>query len=130
MTKSQYRQYVESEHWQQRRRKFLSASPFCNRCNLPRWLAAIAFDQDLAVHHKNYVNVGAELDGDLEALCRRCHEIETFGRSDLRELWSRPCENCGKLIYDRFHEGACDYCIGLREGVSVAEVEYEMEVQD
>ena len=47
-------------------------------------MSVIAYDQDLHVHHKNYQNIGAELDSDLEVLCRRCHEVETFGESALQ----------------------------------------------
>lgn len=35
------------------------------------------------MHHANYSRVGREEDEDLRALCARCHEIETFGSSQL-----------------------------------------------
>lgn len=83
MTKSEYREYIASEKWQKRRRLFLQTRDECERCGLPHATATIQYDQGLHVHHRNYLRVGAELDEDLEALCRRCHEIETFGFSDL-----------------------------------------------
>lgn len=82
-TKSEYRKYIASEAWMQRRKVFLSAHPECERCGVSREMAARVYDQDLHVHHRNYQRVGAELDSDMEALCRRCHEIETFGKSKL-----------------------------------------------
>lgn len=33
----------------------------------------------LEVHHLNYERLGAELDEDLELLCKRCHTIEHRG---------------------------------------------------
>src|SRR5580704_18493233 len=83
MTKTEYREYIASEGWQQRRKLFIEHHYLCNRCGLHRSLAVIAYDQDIHVHHKNYQRLGAELDSDLESLCRRCHEIESFGHSNL-----------------------------------------------
>lgn len=85
MTKSEYRKYIQSEYWQQRRKQFLSGHFSCQRCKLPSWAAIVAYDQGLHVHHKNYLRLGCELEEDLEALCRRCHEVETFGNSALKE---------------------------------------------
>jgi len=95
MTKTEYANYLQSEHWRKLRREFIEASGNkCERCEIPRWLAEIAYDQDLHVHHKSYANLGNESLDDLEVLCRRCHDIETFGRSELREPKSAICEMC------------------------------------
>ena len=83
MTKTEHRDYLASEAWLQRRKIFLRTHDSCNRCGVSRKQAVAAYDQDLHVHHRNYQHVGAELDEDLEVLCRRCHEIETFGKSEL-----------------------------------------------
>jgi len=83
VTKSEYRLYTSSEAWLERRKLFLSTHGICNRCQIDRDLAVAAYDQDLNVHHRNYQHIGCELDEDLEALCRRCHEIESTGKSDL-----------------------------------------------
>jgi hypothetical protein len=83
MLKSEYRSYVASEAWLQRRKQFLWNHSACERCGISREAAIAAYGQDLHVHHKNYQHVGCESDSDLEALCRRCHEIETFGKSEL-----------------------------------------------
>jgi 5-methylcytosine-specific restriction endonuclease McrA len=83
MTKSEYRLYIASEAWLQRRKRFLGPNPQCNRCALSQEEAVRAYDQGLNVHHRNYQHVGCELDEDLEALCRRCHEIESNGKTAL-----------------------------------------------
>jgi hypothetical protein len=72
----------------------------CERCNLPRWLAEIAYDQDLHVHHLNYACLSKETFHDVEILCRRCHEIETFGRSDLKAPKKSVCESCKQSHYN------------------------------
>jgi len=104
LNKTEYRKYIASADWQERRKHFLAGedglSSWCNRCKLPRWLAGIVYDQDLHVHHKSYVNIGSEKPEDLEILCTRCHEIETFGRSDLRTPKVATCTVCGQEHYD------------------------------
>jgi hypothetical protein len=106
MTKIEYREYIASADWQGRRKEFLATNNYCIRCEMPRWLAEIAYDQDLNVHHKSYANLGDEDWDDLEPLCRRCHEIEKFGRSDLREPKSTICENCRVKHWDPY----CGFC--------------------
>lgn len=113
MTKTEYRQYIASAEWQERRKRFLveCSDGHCDRCRLPRWVAILAYDQDLHVHHLSYERVGQESDEDLQALCRRCHELETFGSSDLPAPSSRPCEFCEDACFDRFRNPAlCDLC--------------------
>jgi len=101
VTKTEYRRYIGSPQWQQRRKQVLRWNPICNRCSIPRWLAELVYDQDLHVHHLSYANVGDEADEDLEVLCRRCHEVETFGRSELRAPVAATCEWCGRTHWDR-----------------------------
>lgn len=96
MRKSEYANYIASEAWLQRRKGFLLEHSRCNRCGLSLKAAIESYDQGLHIHHKNYQRVGCELDSDLEALCRRCHEIETFGRSDLPPAHLNPQE-CAAL---------------------------------
>lgn len=83
MTRTEYLLYISSEAWLQRRGIFLRAHPTCNRCEITDDQAVESYDQRLHVHHRNYQRVGCELDSDLESLCRRCHQIETFGSSNL-----------------------------------------------
>lgn len=107
-TKTEYRAYIASEAWQERRRQFLKGAHECEHCYIPRWLAIIAYDQDLHIHHKSYANVGHELDSDLQPLCRRCHEIKTFGESKLHKPQSYECIHCGETTYNISRR--CSYC--------------------
>ena len=117
MTKTEYREYIASADWRERRGEFLlKFGSFCFRCWMPRWLASIAYDQDLHVHHKTYANLGSERDEDLESLCRRCHEMETFGRSDLNEPKSAICASCGDKHWDPYSD-LCVVCRWHAEGV-------------
>jgi hypothetical protein len=91
-TKRSYQAYISSEEWLQRRKRFLFTHQDCNRCRISRSAAVLAYDQDLHVHHRNYQRIGHELDKDLEALCKRCHEIETFGNTFLPPAHLSPIE--------------------------------------
>ena len=111
--KDDYQKYLQSTHWQQRRKKAIEDSGnICEKCDLPRWLAQIAYQQDLNVHHLNYASLGHEEDCDLEVLCRRCHDMETFGRSDFRAPKQTKCDICGELHWD-IYGGICDVCLAL-----------------
>jgi len=60
-----YRVYLQSSWWFSRRNKALRDAGYrCNRCEVKR---------DLEVHHRSYQRLGAELDSDLEVVCRGCH---------------------------------------------------------
>lgn len=70
MNRAEYRDYLRSEEWQQRRLKVLEAAGFrCQTCNAP------AQKMMLDVHHRTYERVGKEESGDLVALCRKCHQV-------------------------------------------------------
>jgi hypothetical protein len=116
MTKTEYAQYIASPEWQEKRKEALALSDNrCFNCGMPRWLASIVYDQDLHVHHLNYQNVGNEqAEEDLQVLCRRCHEIETFGRSSLKELKRTKCEKCYERHYDPY-SGRCSTCSRLND---------------
>jgi len=116
MTKSEYSAYIASEDWQRRRREYLDQRTYeqlgilhCARCQIPRWLAVIAYDQDLHVHHKNYQHLGSEQAEDLSVLCRRCHELETFGRSTLRAIPLFICKQCDAIHFDPYGDH-CESC--------------------
>ncbi len=115
MTKTEYAKYLNGPGWQAKRKEAIEAAgDKCERCELPRWLAEIAYDQDLNVHHLTYANKGDEQPEDLEVLCRRCHEVETYGRSELREVKKAKCEGC----YDphwNYRSRYCSACVELRE---------------
>lgn len=110
-TKSDHAEYLKSAHWLDMRKMFLDMHSCCERCQIPRWLAAIAYDQDLHAHHKSYANKGTpEEANDLEALCRRCHDLETFGTTDLRVPVSRICKFCGEKHWNP-RASYCPVCI-------------------
>ena len=74
------------------------------------------YDQDLHVHHRNYQRVGAELDSDLRSLCRRCHEIETFGESSLPAALDLPAQELFRLVDTNFVvEGSEEYLDGWND---------------
>lgn len=136
MTKTEYREYIGSEDWQKRRKEFLAeCGEVCEHCGLPRWLAIATYDQDLHVHHKSYSRVGHEDWEDLAALCKRCHELETFGRSELRALVSYSCRVCQRKHWDAYSDGMCSVCadLFLRPGLLIhnlcsAKYPYEKDV--
>lgn len=109
MTKSEYRKYIQSEAWQQRRKAFLLGHNRCYLCDCPRWLSQLVYDQDLHVHHRSYAHVGEELDQELLPLCPRCHDIETFGRSDRREIPAHGCGMCCATMFDPYRD-VCELC--------------------
>jgi hypothetical protein len=117
MTKSQYREYIQSDEWREFRRQVLEECNVCFRCSIPRWLAEIIYDQDLHLHHRHYRSIGNEKLEDLEVLCRRCHELETFGRSELRELKPARCLRCEKTHFD-YRSDYCLYCDGYVDGAA------------
>jgi hypothetical protein len=97
--------------------EYLKQTDRCDRCETPRKLAFLVYNQDLRI-------IGAEKDPkDLEALCLRCHEIETLGRTDLREIppYSH-CEHCKKPVWDfacdHGVEALCADCTFMLYGVS------------
>jgi 5-methylcytosine-specific restriction endonuclease McrA len=79
MNRDQYRVYLQSAMWLQRRERAVERAGQCQRCGLSRYQSREVYHQDLEVHHRNYKHVGCELDEDLEVLCQRCHEAATFG---------------------------------------------------
>jgi len=73
---SHYKTYLQSPQWRKRRNDALKAAAYtCQRCGAR---------SGLQVHHLTYENIGAELDADLEVLCRVCHEGEHVAQ-DQRE---------------------------------------------
>lgn len=70
--KTEYRAYLASPQWAQRRREVLGrAGGLCEICAQPA----------TQVHHLHYRNIGNEQRGDLMAVCRECHEL-IHARSD------------------------------------------------
>lgn len=72
----QYRAYLASPAWRKRRAAaFARAGDKCERCGIP------AFAARLEVHHVTYERFGAELPGDLETLCQKCHKTADATRA-------------------------------------------------
>jgi|SRR6185437_719028 len=113
MTKTEYREYIAGPVWRERKRLFIATHDACNRCEMPRWAAVLAYDQDLHVHHASYARIGREIDADLETLCRRCHEVETFGSSALHKPKVPTCSACGYPAFGPAisHSDTTPYCI-------------------
>ena len=111
MTKTEYAKYLASPEWKKLRNEYITeCGGSCERCGLPRWLAELLYDQDVHVHHKTYANNGTNAEfGDLETLCRRCHEVETFGRSELKAPKEARCTACGQKHWD-YRAKFCPQC--------------------
>jgi hypothetical protein len=115
MTKSEYAGYLQTLEWKEFRSARVEETPHCERCGVPRWLAEAVYDQDLHVHHKTYRNLGSEGREDVQVLCRRCHELETFGRSELRSPKEAKCELCGDRHWD-YRRPFCPPCEAVLNG--------------
>jgi len=110
MTKSEYQDYIQGLHWKETRKRALEYyGGICERCAVPRWLAEIAYEQDLHVHHVSYARLGREEMEDLELLCRRCHDLETFGRTEIRQIKEATCEACLSVHWN-YRSSLCDVC--------------------
>lgn len=78
---SDYRQYLKSKHWKDKRNKIRKQR--CNKCE--RCKSTIK----LQVHHKTYERIGCEKDEDLELLCEICHiEEHKLLRKQGTLLWN------------------------------------------
>ena len=66
----EYRDYMRSEAWRERRARALKRAGFrCQICGEDTG--------KLEVHHNRYDNLGNERDEDLVALCGQCHRVVT-----------------------------------------------------
>ena len=59
-----YKEYLQSYLWYERRDLMLRLFPKCSKCN----------KKATEVHHLTYDNVGNEGKRDLLCLCRKCHK--------------------------------------------------------
>lgn len=121
MTKTEYREYLASPHWQRIRRKKLSLHAECQRCCIPRWWANSRDEHDFDVHHRTYDNLGHEKLEDLEVLCHRCHQFE-------HEVGpAQYCNRCDAPLYDPATKGRlsiCQDCSKTHKVVRFAESPY------
>lgn len=61
----EYKQYLLSPEWRQKRLKILQRDKCCRACKSESWLQ---------VHHLHYWNIYKEKDEDLLVLCYKCHD--------------------------------------------------------
>lgn len=65
-TRLEYNDYISSPEWKERSKEIRKKNPKCSLCNR---VGA------LHVHHRTYVRLGNEEDGDLITLCKDCHDL-------------------------------------------------------
>lgn len=100
MNKEEYQDYLKTPRWKELRTTAIFLHPECSRCHIPRWLALVAYGQDLNVHHFAYQWILTEYESTtLVPLCRRCHEIEHAGSSEQVAPPSSKCLACDKLFW-------------------------------
>lgn len=78
LPKSQYRAYIQSEAWRQKRRDFFASNlwrtyPAGKRAG--KFVCyACGSDERLDIHHRSYARLGNErISNDLICVCRSCH---------------------------------------------------------
>lgn len=111
-TRTKYAEYLASEDWRERRRHLLAELDECGECHVPRWIAVIAYDQDLHVIHKHFNSLGFENPNDVRVLCARCHQEEMQGgKSSLHRLTVRKCVECGGPNWNPINEPTSEQSI-------------------
>lgn len=85
-----YRDYLQTPQWYATRARRLDVAG--NRCEFTLNGRRCTDTRSLNVHHRNYQRLGAELDGDLEVLCRLHHLV--------RHMIDAECEVCGASLVD------------------------------
>ena len=107
-TRRVYETYLKSSRWRNTRvdlMKMRGAS--CESCE--------ARPLSLEVHHLNYDRLGHELPGDLQVLCKRCHQLaDEKRRKDLQRDFERQCEerrvrNAFETWYEKVHGNSASY---------------------
>lgn len=66
MNKSEYRDYLKSDHWQNLRLRKLKRTTGCFICHKP---------ESPEIHHIRYKNLTDVNQHDLKRLCASCHEL-------------------------------------------------------
>ena len=140
--KQKYKNYIRSEHWKRRKRKYYKKNPG-RRC----WICGST--RDVELHHKTYKRLKKEQDSDLVPLCRKCHKAvhdrykieslyhpsttlwkvtqivkdEGIGSRGIEKTylaWDKTmgCRQCG-WPHGPFENGLCRQCVrnGVNKGV-------------
>jgi len=64
MISEEYRRYLRSDEWKEKRKEFLESEDYeCEVCG----------ERANQVHHKNYDSIYEEEKDDVEVLCKECH---------------------------------------------------------
>lgn len=73
MDKDEYREYLKSDDWRERRKELMEEADWCcSSCG----------EKATQLHHLSYGNLGEEeLEVDVVALCNNCHK-EIHGKED------------------------------------------------
>ena len=87
MANFDYAAYLQSEKWQEKRRKIFKRDRYrCCICGAAK---------NLRCHHITYENIGHEKDSDLATLCDTCHENLHQGN----DYYDHLC-----IAWDRLHD--------------------------
>lgn len=106
-----YIRYFSSKLWRNnpvRLREFAAAGFQCRLCPNSQ-----ANGHVLEAHHRTYVRIGCEIDGDLTALCRECHKGVTSMLRARRYAALAPIEPPDyprretQELFDPSNPGAC-----------------------
>jgi 5-methylcytosine-specific restriction endonuclease McrA len=71
MTKAEYAEYLQSEHWKQLR---TSKREACGKTSGKNRCAICGSTEQIETHHLNYRNIYDVVLSDLRLLCRQCHQ--------------------------------------------------------
>jgi len=111
-----YSEYLITKHWKNLRLKIYERSNgLCEKCG--DWL-----DGKFEVHHKTYVRIGNEREGDLQCLCHACHtaihrakQLQRLKRAKSKNK-NKPiykttfCPRCGYVLHKVGNMMMCDRC--------------------
>ncbi len=81
-----YREYLQSEHWQELKARFRQSKLCKHRCYV------CGGAEHINIHHKSYKRIGRERLNDLIELCQDCHylthELDKKRTSQHHNLWN------------------------------------------
>lgn len=81
-SKERYRVYLQSDHWQEIKRKYRSS-------RLPQDCHVCGTREDINLHHRTYKRRGKEYLRDLLPLCTKCHKLtHAYIKSKKVGLWA------------------------------------------
>lgn len=90
-----YQSYISSDRWRSNPARVRELATACGKCRL-----CASDEPPLEVHHRSYENLGAEIDGDLVALCGECHREVTSMIRRKKHLCRAPRRADVRRMYD------------------------------